>query len=310
MMTNDFLFPGREDYPHYYHLCSDGELTPQFIDDDDDFRVAFNLVGVCAANSDVKVLAFSIEDTHLHSLLYGTKTGCVAFKNLYEESWVHHIGRIRGTRKNADIELELIPIDSEEYLMNVGTYTIYQATKDGKKVMPYDYRWGTGSMYFRRKGYQSIWCTDDSGVNPGFSKIEDYSERARRRLLCSRLSVPYFWRMCGDILLPDNYVDVARFEQIYRTANCFRVFLGNSRNRDQMVQEKMAAYRGVSLEDTEARKICKAMMTELFGFKDVRRLDGLGRVQLAQHLRKKYRLSARQIAALSLLPYKEVCKYI
>lgn len=281
MMTNDFLFLGWEDYPHYYHLCSDGELTPQFINSDDDFRVAFNLVGICAANSDVKVLAFSIEDTHLHSLLYGTKAGCIAFKTLYEESWVHHIGRIRGTRKGAEIELELIPIDSEEYLKNVGTYTIYQATKDGKKVMPYDYRWGTGSMYFRRKGYQSIWLVDDSGESLDLSKMEDYSERTRQRLLCSRLPVPDSWMMCGNILLPDNYVDVARFEQIYVSANCFRVFLGNSRNRDQMVQEKMAAYRGVSLEDTEGRIICKEMMVAMFGFKDVSRLDGLGRVQLA-----------------------------
>jgi hypothetical protein len=310
MMTNDFLFLEREDYPHYYHLCSDGELTPQFIDNDDDFRVAFNLVGVCAANSDVRVLAFSIEDTHLHSLLYGTKAGCVAFKTLYEESWVHHIGRVRGTRKGADIELELIPIDSEDYLMNVGTYTIYQATKDGKQVMPYDYRWGTGSMYFREKGYQSLWRTDDSGETLDLLKIEDYSERARQRLLCSRLSVPNYWMICGDILLPDNYVDVARFEQIYRTANCFRVFLGNSRNRDQIVQEKMAAFRGVSLEDTEARKYCKEIMEEQFGFKDVRRLDGLRRILLAQELRKRLRLSARQIASLALLPYKEVCKYI
>lgn len=310
MMTNDFLFLEREDYPHYYHLCSDGELTPQFILDAEDFRVAFNLVGVCASNSDVRVLAFSIEDTHIHSLLYGTKTGCVQFKTLFEESWVHHIGRIRGTREGADIELELIPIDTEEYLMNVGTYTLYQATKDGKQVMPYDYRWGTGSMYFRSAGYKPIWSTDINGNYLPPVRIDEYSERARRRLLCSRLEAPRSWKLCGDILLPDNYVDVARYEQIYRTANCFRVFLGNSRNRDQLVHEKMAAYRGIALEDAEARRYCKDFMKEMYGFHDVRRLDGHQRMLLAQELRKRLKISARQIASLALLPYKEVCKYI
>lgn len=194
--------------------------------------------------------------------------------------------------------------------MNVGTYTIYQATKDGKQVMPYDYRWGTGSMYFRSTGHQPVWATDIYGNFLPPVRVDEYSERVRRRLLCSRLKVPESWTICGNILLPDNYVDVARFEQIYRTANCFRVFLGNTRNRDQLVQEKMAVYRGISLEDTEARRHCKVLMKEMNGFQDVRRLDGHQRILLAQELRKRLKLSAQQIASLVLLPYKEVCKYI
>ena len=77
-----------------------------------------------------------------------------------------------------------------------------------------------------------------------------------------------------------------------------------------MVQEKMAAFRGISLEDTEARKHCKDIMKALHGFQDVRRLDGHQRMLLAQELRKRLKLSPRQIASLVLLPYKEVCKYV
>ena len=56
------------DYPYsgqsgYFHLCSDGELTPQFISCDEDYRVVFNLIGVSATHADVSVLSFSIEDT-------------------------------------------------------------------------------------------------------------------------------------------------------------------------------------------------------------------------------------------------------
>ena len=310
MMTNDFFFLDREEYPHYYHLCSDGELTPQFITCGDDFRVAFNLVGVCAANSPVRVLAFSLEDTHLHTLLYGTKDGCTEFKSMYEESWAHHIGGVRGTRKGADIELELMLVDSEEYLMNVGAYTIYQATKDGKQVMPYDYRWGTGSMYFRREGHTSIWLKDDSGRMLTPLSVAGLSERARMRLFCSRLQVPGSWIICDGVLLPDNYVDVARFEQIYRTANCFRVFMGNNRNRDQMVQQRIATARGITIEDAEARIKCQSLVRHMYGFKDIRRLDAIQRIRIAQQLRKQFRLSRRQIAALVRIPYKEVCKYV
>ncbi|MBO4537112.1 MAG: hypothetical protein J5702_07870 [Bacteroidales bacterium] len=310
MMTSNFDFLQREDYPHFYHLCSDGELTPEFITCDDDFRVAFNLVGVCAANTDVIVLSYSVEDTHLHALLYGTKAGCVEFKTMYEESWAHHVGCIRGTRKGADIELELLLIDAQDYLMNVGAYTIYQATKDGKQVMPYDYRWGTGSMYFRCKGHTSIWLTDETGQRCRPMCVGDLSERARRRLLCTRHPVPDSWRVCNGILLPENFVDVGRFEEIYKTPNCFRVFQGNNRNRDQLVLQRIALARGVAIEDAEARLKCQSLVQQMFGFKDVRRLDALQRIHVAQQLRKQYRLSCRQIAALVRIPYKEVCKYV
>jgi len=310
MVTNYFDFFEREDYPHFYHLCSDGNLTPQFIVCEDDFRVAFNLVGVCAANSDVNVLSFSIEDTHLHALLLGTKAGCVEFKTQYEESWTHHVGRIRGTRRGADIELELLLIDSQDYLMNVGAYTIYQATKDGKRVMPYDYFWGTGSMYFRRKGHASIWITDDNGEPCQTVRVGDLSERTRSRILCSRLPVPDSWLLCNGILLPENYISVGRYEDIYNTPNCFRVFQGNNRNRDQLVQQRIALARGVTIEDAEARLKCQSLVQQIFGFKDVRRLDALQRIHVAQQLRKQYRLSYRQIAAVVRIPYKEVCKYV
>lgn len=306
MMTNT----PTPDQPCYYHLCSDGDLTPLFINDDDDYRVAFNLIGVCAANNDVVVLSFSIEDTHLHSLVYGTKTACTSFKLMYEDSWVHHVGRTRGTRKGSEIDLEILYVDTEEYLLSVGTYAIFQPTKDGKQVMPYDYLWGTGSMYFRDSRHQSIWCRNDLGESMKPILVGDLSVRAQRVILNTYHRVPARWKMCNGILLPDNYVDVPHFERIYRTANRFRVFLASNRSRDQLVLEKIALARGISLDDAEARKQCHDLMQKTYGFKDVRRLTPTQRIQFAQHLWKQFRLNKRQIAALVRLPYSEICKYL
>ena len=307
MMTHNPTFP---DQPGYYHLCSDGDLTPLFIVDDDDYRVAFNLVGVCAANCDVVVLSFSIEDTHPHFLLYGTKPACTAFKLMYEDSWAHHVGRTRGTRKDAELDLEILYVDSEEYLLSVGTYSIIQPTKDGKQVMPYDYLWGTGSMYFRSKGHQSIWCRADSGEILKPTNVGDLSVHEQRIILNTYRRVPGHWKLCNGILLPENYVDVAHFERIYRTANRYRVFLASNRSRDQIVKEKLAMARGLSIDDAEARSKCHSLMQALYGFKDVRRLTPPQRVRLAQQLWKQFHLNKRQLATLVRLPYAEICKYV
>ena len=307
MMTFDDPFSGRNGY---YHLCSDGELTPRFITGDHDFRIVFNLIGVSAAHCDAIILSFSIEDTHLHSLLYGTRESCVCFKTLFEESWLHHVGRVRGTRKGAEIDLDIIPVDTRDYLMSVGTYTIVQPTKDGKQVMPYDYRWGTGSMYFRGSGHRSIWSLDEQGDRIDPVRAGELSRHQLKQVLGTHRSIPSHWQICNGILLPDNYVDVVHYERIYQTANCYRVFLASNRNKDQLVQQRIAEFRGVAIDDAEARQLCKEFVQSKFGIKDIRRLDGQQRIMVAQQLRRQYKLSARQIASLVHLEYAEVCKYV
>lgn len=294
----------------YFHLCSDGALSPQFLICEDDFRVAFNLVGVCAANSGATILSFSLEDTHLHILTYGTKDSCIRFKAMYEDSWVHHIGRKRGSRHGAVIDIDIIPVQDKDYLMSVGTYTIVQPTKDGKQVMPYDYRWGTGSMYFRSEEHRSLWTINSIGEKMVPKKAGDVNILELRSILGSRRPIPDDWLVCNGILLPDNYIDVTHFEGIYQTANCFRVFLASSRSRDQVVLERISTYRGVDMEDSEARLHCHEITKQLFGITNVRLLDTRQRIQLAQALRNKWHLSIRQIASLVLIPYSEVCKYI
>ena len=44
----------------FYHLTSDGALTPRLVESDSDYRAVFNLIAVCAAYAKVRVLAFSI----------------------------------------------------------------------------------------------------------------------------------------------------------------------------------------------------------------------------------------------------------
>lgn len=307
MMTQDYYGSSRSGY---FHLCSDGSLTHDFLICEEDFRAAFNLVGVCASNCDAHILAFSLEDTHLHILMYGQMVSCVDFKTMFEDSWAHHIARTRGNRQDACVEMDIIPVDNAEYLMCVGTYTVVQPTKDGKQIMPYDYRWGTGSMYFRSKEHHSLWMYGSNGDKLPIMRADNYSKKELQSILCSRRNIPAGWLLCNRLLLPDNYVDVAHFESIYRTANCFRVFLASNSNRDQIINERIAAFRGVSMEDDEARRYCHEISKELFGIADVRRLDARSRVQLGQQLRRRHHLSRRQIAALARLPYSEVCKYI
>lgn len=296
----------------YFHVCANGADSRNFIVCETDYYAAFNLIGVCAANTQVVVVSFSIEDSHPHFLLWGTREECSRFKVLYETLYGHYAAATRKGGAELSLRCELYGIgDDEEYLLNVAVYTVIQATKDGKAVMPCDYRWGTGSMVFRKGFYVPVWLFDGKGTICQPVPFSSLGARERRTLLHTRsMSIPDHWLVCNGVILPSNYVDVARFESIYGTHNRFRVFLSSPRKREEMMLTRMAEQRGVSMEDLEARKYCGDVCKQLFGTRDPRRLDTRRRIELARQLRNRYRLTFRQLATLVRLPETEVRSFV
>jgi len=296
----------------YFHVCANGADARNFILSRADYFAAFNLIGVCAANTDVVVVSFSIEDSHPHILLWGTREACSHFMALYETLYIHYAAATRVGGSDLVLRCELYPIGEDmDYLRNAAIYTIIQPTKDGKAVMPYDYLWGTGSLYFRSRFHIPVWFFDEKGEISRPVPFQSLGTRQRRSLLHTRIwSIPEDWLVCNGFILPCNYVDVTRFESLYGTHNRFRVFLSSTRNREEMMLERMAAYRGVAMEDLEARKRCGDLCKQLFGFRDPRRLDTPNRIRLAKQLRRQFRLSFRQLATLVRLPEAEIRLFI
>ncbi|MBO4571781.1 MAG: hypothetical protein IKX45_05575 [Bacteroidales bacterium] len=294
----------------YFHICSDGRITRRFIVSETDYYAAFNTIGVSAAASGFTVLAFSIEDSHPHILGYGSLEECLLFSNCYQITYFRHIVTSRGGADGVVFRMEVFPIDNADYLRNAGTYVICQPTKDGKAVMPFDYKWGTGSMYFRDENHIPIWYFDKKRgiVHP--VKLESISAREQARILHSKKKVPQDWLVCQGILLPESYVDVKHFERIYRTHNCYRAFLASGRNKDNEILQEMAKSRGIRLDDNEAMIICRIECQNSFGVSDTKNLSGEQRLALAKQLRSNHNLSVRQLATLVRLPEEEIFRYI
>jgi hypothetical protein len=292
----------------FFHICADGEDARHFITGRKDFLAAMNIVALCAANTQVCIVAFSFEDTHPHFLVYGTIEECSRFKALFEDLYQRYAAKTRKDGPKLVLHCEQYPIgDDAGYLRNVAVYTIIQPTKDGKRVMPYDYLWGTGSLYFRTGYYTPVWLFDEQGNLCRSVRFGDLTVQVRREMVHSRsMTLPDDWLVCNGIALPTNYVDVARFESIYQTHNCFRVFFSNNRKKEEEILLRMAKVRGILLEDSEARDVCGTECKILFGTRDPRKLSPEQRIRLAQTLRSKYQMTIRQIATCVRLPESEI----
>lgn len=295
---------------HYYHMFANGDDAKDFIISEDDFRAALNRVAVCSYLSEVTILAASIEDTHPHVLLYAEEEKANKFKDLYESLSVRYISRHRGSIDGVVLICELCEINDESYLMNAAAYVIVQATKDGKAVLPYDYLYGTGSLYFRKPGSMLPWEQDYNGGIYRQESLGSLPIRKQWNICNTKNAMPGDWIVVNGFIHPKSYVDIRGYENIFKTHNCFRAFMSTSKNRDEVVRMTMSSIRGITLDDLEARKICQNRCEELFGKLSTAHLTTDQRLSLAIDLRKMYTLSFRQLSALTKLPENEIRKYI
>lgn len=293
----------------YFHLFANGDDAKGFIICERDFIFEFNAIAVCSYESGATVICFSLEDSHPHILLYGTKEECLHFLTLFEDMSLRHIVRTRGSLDGVILKCELYHVKDENYLRNVAVYVIFQPTKDGKPVMYYDYKWGTGSMYFRSEDHIPVWRV---GRNAQILTPQPFAELTYREkyTLCRAHHIPDGWLVCDGLILPENYVNVRMFEQIYHTHNCFRTFVGAGNRKSSVVDDTMSEIRGVMIDDLEARRMCSTEAVSLFGTKDIRRMDIRSRYLLAKSLRQKYSITHRQLATLTRIQESELRKYL
>lgn len=295
---------------HYYHMFANGDDAKDFIISEADFISAFNRFAVCAFMTGATAVASSVEDSHSHALLWGAFDRCNRFKELYESLSIRHIVQTRGSADGVSIHYEICEITDESYLMNVGTYVICQPTKDGKAILPEHYRYSTAALYFKGKYSILPWLIDENGNQCQPGTLGSLTTRERLRICGTKNTLPDAWLVCNGFILPTNYVDISRFESIYRTHKCFRVFSSSSKKQDEIILNRMSMARGVVIEDLDARQLCEELCIEMFGKKTTRHLTPQQRIILAQHLRRKYHLAFRQITFLVHVPESELRKYV
>jgi len=266
-----------------------------------------NRVGICAASyPDCHIIVFTIMDTHLHIMARGEKEDCVGFVNLYEKLTKYHR---RGLSTKLEFTIYEVG-DDNEYRRNLAAYIAVQATKDFKNVMFYDYEWSSAPLYFRSGKVIPVWNIDSNGLYTPPVRFGDIPTLERRRILGSRYTIPDNWLVANDIVLPNNYVDVPGFEQIFRTHNAYRVFTSSITSRNDVVQRTMLSVAGTNYEEEEMREICSSVCKELFGKSDVRTLSAQGRIYLAQELRRRYAVGISQLSRRVHLPESELRKYL
>jgi len=293
-----------------FHLFSCGSESADLFLSDAEKDLALNRIAVVSSISDTTVLAFDIEDTHLHLFVSGKWESVITFKTEYQKRTRDHITRNRDNPQLLPFTLELLPVSESEYAKTLAAYVICQATKDGKGVMPYDYRWSSASLYFRKTNKDLLWRIGDNLTVRKSVTMKDLSLNYQREYFHVSDRLPDHWEVCDGIILPSSFVDISSFEKLFKTHNAFRVFCGSSAKRDTDIVDEMVRAVGITIDDNEAKSIASKLSKVMFGKKNVRELDVQQRLDLGRAMRRQFKLGLAQIARRVYLPEKEIRKYI
>ena len=285
-----------------YHFSTDGKAVDAIFEDDDDFIHGMNRVYVVFVSRKYRIiiLAFSLMDTHVHFVLYGTYEDCNSFVHEYIRRTSMFISRKRGdTHKLDNVPIHHQVIDTDRYLKTVICYTVRNAPVAGLPFNGIDYPWSSGPLYFRRNGYWSSprWMDQLGDKEAG-------SERQRRAVLKTRDKAPARPLLIGGIVFPGEYVACELVERIFKTCKSYHYFMSHCREDD--VDSRGGELSMLSIPMQEMRQHKNRICREMFGTEHVRRLDTTQRMRLARTLRSQYNSSPKQVCRLCGLVYEEV----
>ncbi|MBQ7640332.1 MAG: hypothetical protein IJS91_05000 [Bacteroidales bacterium] len=284
-----------------WHFSTDGNAVDEIFYCELDFIDGMNRIWIVSRKFDIIILAFSLMDTHVHFILYGTLEECRRFMHEYMRRTSQYIAHQHGDKNKLDgVPINYQEIDTDFYLKTAICYTLRNAPVGGLPYTAWNYPWSSGPLYFCQK---NTWCSP-SWLQCPESPTAGKGLHRQRKTFKTRTPADEAVPMVGKIVFPGAYVAYVIVEQLFKSCKSFQFFMGFTKESD--VESRGGAISHLSIPMQEMRQHKTEVCKELFGVERVTTLSTAQRIRLARTLRARYNSSIKQIVRLCGLVYSEV----
>ena len=329
----------KQEFCSYYHVCTDGNQLPWMFKDDEDFRNGVNRLAICSFTLELSVISFILMDNHVHFVFYGTLSQCKDFISRYKSAISRWIEEKYGiSRYLSNLSSEIIPIVSEEALMETIAYIDRNSIMAGYKFLPCDYPWGSAKYMFREDSVRP------SCKKGGLVKKDDYAVLSRtelgnilaekcasakdvvsikeiasikevaelqvvecRALIKSRKQIPSHWEVDKyGMIMPYCFLSLDVLNKLFVSPLRYLYFLSKK------LEGKIEMVQGIKsfISDKEMRIITGTIAKEMFEVDDVKALDFESKILLARKLRYQYASTPRQVSRMLSLDVETLSEFI
>lgn len=265
--------------------------------DENDFRVAMNLVAVVAAKYRIRVLAFVLMSNHVHFILYCDPETARAFienfKQKYSLYFQHkYKNRQKGLLHDNTVDIQEV-LPENESIERAIAYVQMNPVAARICQHPSVYPWGTGNTFFN--------AVPDSACPLG-----SLSRRAQIRLVHSNDELPDDYKLGPNgFILPSSYVPAKRVEALFRTPSRYQFFLTNSSKARSYAEPGEQALP--SFLDQSIISGMKDLCRSLFQGTSIRDLSEEQARILVKQLKYRYSADVNQLARVTGWTYEKVC---
>ena len=267
--------------------------------DEEDFKVAMNLIAVQAACCPgIIVLAFILMSNHVHFVVKGTHAEVERFIRQFKQRYSIYYHKKWGVNKFlrlTGVDIKEIPYDDEAVERAIA-YVQMNCVAANICSHPSQYPWGTGSAFFNQ-------------TKPSGTQLKDLSARSRERILHSNCDLlPCNWHISPEgYILPQEYVDVKAVESIYRNPKRMNYFLNTSSKARKRLEteEHLPAFK-----DQIILAALPDLLRSLFAKDSFQALSMDEQTEFMRQIRFRFSADVHQIARVCGLSYAEAARII
>ena len=282
----------------YYHVCSEGLEKRMIFRNRREFIMGINYVALCHLKCNVRILCFCLMGNHFHFILSGSYQECWKFGNEYKRMCGMMMKRTQESDAGMkDVELQVKEITNMSYLEYAIAYVLRNPVVAGFRIMPHQYEWSSGDMYFR-----------SSYIASG-RRADSFSIKELSRLLNCNIKIPGHYIIDeSGIISPLNYIDYKAVEDIFKHPSRLLGLL--SAKKETEFEIFMGVADNYTPDIEELKDSVRELIRVEFGVKAVSQLSMEQRVLLCGLMRRNFRASRKQIALITRLNMETINKVV
>ncbi len=280
----------------FYHLSTKPLENELIFRDDEERKVAMNLIALTARELRVDILAFALMNNHFHFIIKGELVDGVAFFRRLRKRLSNYFARLgrAGILDKVDVDPHTPPIASLTQFRNEIAYVIRNPYVVRLDVNPFSWPWCSGYLYF----------------NPFLSQLGSQSPDElsfKEKRVITRATDPVLdpsFRVRNGMIVPESFVNYKLVENLFSNARKFTWWV--MKNIEAQIEVAGRLDERPNLNDDELFKTAQIISRTRFGLNSVKDLPLQQRKELGIILKNELSASNGQIARIAQLEQRIV----
>ena len=284
----------RESGP-FYHLSTLPLENGLIFEEEDDLRVAFNLLARTALEFDIEILAYALMSNHFHFIIRGEPVDGIEFFRRFKKRLSNYFSRRGrpGILDKVDVDPDTPAIATLTQLRNEIAYVIRNPYVARIDVNPFAFPWCSGYLYFN----------PFLDLLPSKS-VQELTYKEKRAIFRADTIPPQSLRVRDGMIAPESFVNYRLVEQLFPNAQKF--FWWVLKNVEAQVETASKLGEKPNLNDDEMFLAAQQLSRTQFGCDAVKDLSLQQRKELAIIIKNKWGASNGQVARIAQLEQRIV----